>query len=434
MREDLTVRRALFYSPLLMLLAATKFRHRDPGATLEGAIDAQILFEVAMFAIAGIIAARALRAATAIRARRTPAETVLVCYAGLALLSVVWSPIRSITFVRAAELVTVVLLAIAVFRFLRPGEFVRSLAVSLPLYVASGAAAALALPGIAGGVFNRSAQGVPRFSWFSVHPSLSATFAAIGIIVLLPLLGQRIADRKPVPATLLGFGALVVLFVVLAATRARTELAALLLTLAAMGIRRWLQPRSRVALALLLVAAGLGFWVLVSPWIGDAIDVYTMSDTQIVDFVLRGQTLDEFTSVSGRVELWKRILPLVIESPVVGHGYLASRSVLQRTVYWASYAHNAPLQSLLDLGFVGTILIWGLAFRAFWLGAITPVARQREAVTVGQVIFGILVFQLLVAGAGESFVGVPGFRVFVFCVSAMLALRIWTGPSQSGVG
>ena len=110
---------------------------------------------------------------------------------------------------------------------------------------------------------------------------------------------------------------------------------------------------------------------------------------------------------------------------------MASRSVLLEAVPWASYAHNALLQSLLDLGLTGTVMIWGLALWALWKGASTPVGTRLETFAVGQMVFGVLVFQVLVAGAGESFVGVPGFRVFLFCICAMFAVRLWRSPGAA---
>jgi O-antigen ligase len=208
-------------------------------------------------------------------------------------------------------------------------------------------------------------------------------------------------------------------------TRSRTQLAALLLALSATAARRWLRPQSRIVFGALLLSAGLAFWIFIAPWAADSIDLSRMTESELAVFLLRGQTVDEFATISGRLGLWQAAVPIIMDSPFVGNGYLASRAVLQREVPWASYAHNGAVQSLLDLGVLGAILIWGLALRTFVKAARSPIGSHRVSLACGQFIFGILVFQLLTAGAGESFVGTPGFRVFVFCTCALLADRIW---------
>lgn len=112
-------RMALSTSFLVVLVAGTKFRMRDADASLEGALDLQVLFEIALFALVGVGAAAAWSAEETHR-RLTRAEGAILAYAAVALASTVWSVAPALTAVRAMQLLVLSALAILAVRVLTP--------------------------------------------------------------------------------------------------------------------------------------------------------------------------------------------------------------------------------------------------------------------------------------------------------------------------
>ncbi len=64
------------------------------------------------------------------------------------------------------------------------------------------------------------------------------------------------------------------------------------------------------------------------------------------------------TAIDSRKLLWSAAIELFKSSPWIGHGYGGSRAVYQRTVSdGVNNPHNIILQSLADIGFVGTLFM-----------------------------------------------------------------------------
>ena len=95
------------------------------------------------------------------------------------------------------------------------------------------------------------------------------------------------------------------------------------------------------------------------------------------------------TAVDSRKQLWGAAIELFRSSPWIGHGYGGSRAVYQRTVSdGVNNPHNMILQSLADLGMIGTLFmllalsnVMALAYSLF---KITPsVSILLSAIIVG---------------------------------------------------
>jgi O-antigen ligase len=74
---------------------------------------------------------------------------------------------------------------------------------------------------------------------------------------------------------------------------------------------------------------------------------------------------DQVDNLSGRTDLWTAALPLVKESPFLGHGYMASKFISLRVehVSWeAGHLHNAFLDVLYNNGVVGLSLVLYINF------------------------------------------------------------------------
>ena len=74
---------------------------------------------------------------------------------------------------------------------------------------------------------------------------------------------------------------------------------------------------------------------------------------------------DEVTS--GRIDIWRRLAPEALRSPLIGRGLLSTQwSQYARTGgYWAGHPHSMWLGILMDVGIVGLIVMIAL-YRYLW--------------------------------------------------------------------
>jgi len=75
---------------------------------------------------------------------------------------------------------------------------------------------------------------------------------------------------------------------------------------------------------------------------------FALSDV-IIAYFMRGQTMDELSSLSGRMYFWPLVLTWVYKSPFIGHGFYSSQKFLLGT----STVDNTYLEVLLGIGIVG---------------------------------------------------------------------------------
>ena len=95
--------------------------------------------------------------------------------------------------------------------------------------------------------------------------------------------------------------------------------------------------------------------------LSDVIPVDTINE--IKDYIYRGQSEEDFRSMTGRTRAWENGLDVALESPLIGYGFQADRMLIHEHV------HNTYLYSLITSGFVGAAffiggLVW--AWLLFW--------------------------------------------------------------------
>jgi O-antigen ligase len=410
-----------------LLIAATKFRKRDPAASLSGEVDSQIILELSIYAVVTLVLAVVIWRS---RPRLVPlrgAESLLLGYVIFAALSSAWSAAPLLSLCRSGQLAVLYVLALVFVRSWDPGRALRMLSIPLAWYVIICAALAAVFPWAAGGKVD---AGFGRFSWFSVHPISAATFAGLAALMLgLRLIdGQSERERRRLwifllTAILLGIALL---------TRSRGPLLA---WIAAFGVAALL-PRLRgglipLATAVLLVAvllfenSGLTVRELLTTW--------STNKGALTALIFRGESADAVTELHGRATLWAGAVPLFLQRPWIGRGYLASRDDLLRLFPWAGHAHNAVLESLLDLGLVGSGLLF-LAFGTVLLVRSRGVrgldARLRHA---SATVLGIGVFELLNGVSSPSFAGAPGYETLLAFTCVSLAAGIRRQAAEIGV-
>ena len=416
--------RTLAVGFFLLPVAETKFRMRSPGASVAGEVDAQVVMELGIYALIALIAVVTV-ASSAFRWRPlTRPELLLGAYVAMAVGSELWSQTPVLTAVRGMQLVILFVLATVCARTLGPERTLDGLARAVVPYVLVCALMAAVLPWAEG----RASDGAPvaRFSWFYVHPIAAATFTGLGILRVVMDARRELARRASAAAALRAAVLVTPLLAVLVLTRARGPALATFGALVVLAIRgrapRWVvTAASAGALALVAVYVNAGFSFV--RWL-DA-----NRDVALIRFILREQTAGDIAEFSGRDELWRAASDLFAARPAIGYGYGGARTVLLEALPWAGDAHNGFVQTVLDVGMLGTVpllVAFGLALcSAVGAPRPQPLAHPRtRAPDTQAATLAYFVFALAIAATDVCFAQ-PGvlFLLVASCVAAAGRLR-----------
>ncbi len=354
--------KALRFFPTMLILAGTKFRGRDATALVGGSVDSQVMFELGVYAIIGLIVIVNLISIDKLE-RPRPLEIALFAYGSIALASVGWSVSPAITAVRASQQMLLLATVYVAVRVIEPRELFRSFGYQLLGYVIVCASLATIFPMFNGTRIGYLAE-AHRFSWFAVHPVSAATEAGMALVFVtaLALFGSGWTTRLyNVPFWIYASA----LTLIILATRTRTAMFSTLAATSVLYLVRYkTNPSAWIAGTLLLVAALL--FATVAPQLGHSVQSY----------VLRGQDAGQFASLTGRTDLWRESLRMFASRPLLGYGFVASRVLLLQVFAWAGEAHNALVESLLDVGLIGAIALF-LPFLAGLIGSLKRLNRWR---------------------------------------------------------
>lgn len=132
------------------------------------------------------------------------------------------------------------------------------------------------------------------------------------------------------------------------------------------------------------------------------------------------------TTLTGRTDVWRSLLPFAMKYPVLGHGYGAFWTSESRDFFQISGGHSAYLDLILDLGFVGLILVaiflfssccraqqlmksdfyWGSLWFCFLLMAVIHSMSESSIVGFSPQLMAMLIFFAIssssVASAAEN--------------------------------
>jgi exopolysaccharide production protein ExoQ len=407
----------------LLLLAGTKFRVRDAGASLDGVLDAQIVLEVGLFALIGVATAAAWLA-TRRPARLSKIELVIGAYALFALASTLWSAAPMLTLVRGTQLAILAGLAMMAVHVMTPLRTVWLATRGVAWYVLICATLALSVP-LAATTYE--AGDGARFAWFSTHPIDAGGLAAIGALGLLALgtfaYAHGLTRRSPVLMRV-GVAALVAILLL---TRSRGPLAAFCAGAFALWLMR-LRPALRTSVMLSSTAVALTAFVFAEDlaawfaWLSD-------QNSLISRIVFRGESADTVLEMNGRLGLWGDLQPTIAGQLMTGYGYQASRPILLEAAPWAAYAHNAVLQTMLDLGLLGTLLLCVIIVAA--LRGAFGAARRENAGPLAAAAGALIVFLTVNSVSTESFAGAPGVETLLLFVCALCAAGIGSGAPSA---
>jgi len=397
----------------LLPIAATKFRSRPATASMAGEVDAQIIFELVLYAMIGLVSVAASSARVFQWRRPTVAEMLLAAYTLMAMASALWSATPLLSVVRGGQLAALLLLCVVAVRVMGTGGVIDRVSEVVVPYVLICASMAALFPWAA----NHVSTGVPigRFSWFYVHPITAASFAGVaGLSVYVKTMyGAR---PRSFARTFRSMLVMVLLLAILALTRSRGPMIAVAIAVGLLIARRRV-PRWLMAMAL---AAGLVIAALyvnaATPWTEW---MRAHSDAPLLQFLLRGQGVEDVVDFSGRGELWKGATRLFTARPLLGYGYGGARGLLLDALPWAGDAHNGVIQTLLDVGLIGSIPLWLALMRAFITALVScgkPIgSRSYASVAVLAFLAFVLVNSVTDVGFAE-----PGYP-FVLAVTCVLA-------------
>lgn len=398
----------------LLPVAATKFRGRSATASMAGEVDAQIVFELGLYALMGLMSVSVVTSREFAWRRLGRAELLLALYALTAVSSGLWSYSPLVTIVKGTQLTILLLLCVVAARVMDAGSVLDGATKVIAPYVLICALLAVLFPWAA----NHASTGSPveRFGWFYVHPIAAASYAAVALLSIYiraryPLLATRL---KSIPRLAL---VAIPLLVILVATRARGPALAMVIAIGLLVVRAhipaWLMG-VLVAALLVLVAVYVNSGTSWIEWLA------ARSDDPLTRFLLRGQEAADVADFSGRAELWRGATKMFVARPLIGYGYGgAARGLLLEALPWAGDAHNGMMQTLLDVGLVGSLPLCVALIRAF---VTTALARWRTIYRMDYAraaVLGFLAFVLVNSVTDVGFAE-PGY-LFVLTASCVIA-------------
>lgn len=412
-------------NPILLIVPAViiggmKFRYRLASESLEGSVDANILFElgvyVAVFALV-VMVAYTRRIGLL---RPTRAEGWLYTYAAWAVISTAWSVSPNFTLVRGVQTVILIVAAVTLARAV---PFERIVARASGAYVGVillAAVLALTFPW-ARGVRLDWFTGSPRFAWFADHPIQVAVHCGLAAVLLLCVILERPDGRRRSGKTAgWAWVALLLVLGIMAATVSRGPIVAVLSAAAAMVAVRYLDVRESALVVCGVLGLMLAATLFASPL--QALATLQVEEGGLMQMLLRERSGANLLSMGGRFELWSTATALAGERPLLGYGFIASRGPLLEQLAWAGHAHNGPLQSLLDLGVLGAMLLWIPVLVALIRGLrLHPDTRGRMLARL--FIVGCLSFLILVSLTDPSLAGPPGPALLFGVLAILIAER-----------
>jgi O-antigen ligase/polysaccharide polymerase Wzy-like membrane protein len=325
---------------VLMMCGLASFRHREADDLWgSSGFDVQVKVQIGVWLVGGLLGLYFLwRGRASLQLLRRGPLFWYSCFVALALLSVLYSGAPAVSLFRAMQLAVTVILVISM------REHVEHVYLFACVYIALNWG--LVLLGAAGVQFGQlygdipatasliSEAGTPawRFhSWFG-HPSEISTVAAVTAVGLaVQTRGRQWRTWGPVLAWL-------VLTVVL--TMSRTAIFGMVLGFGVAAIYRR---------ALLLMVC----------WIGFAACLFCIPDEPgdtAVRYLMRGQTAEQFQSISGRDQIFTEAIERTEKSWLHGAGFASGR----RNAYEfaeITHSHNMLLEALSCTGIAGALAV-----------------------------------------------------------------------------
>ena len=394
---------------VLLFVADFRFEQRSVLASVEGVASPRVVIEFGAFCVAGWMAFTYLTGTRWLNSRSRGLD-LLLAYGLLAASSALWSDASLFSAVRGLQVILVAVVAKASASLWIGGY--RNLERDWRRFWLAFIAFISAL-GVSGFVFPNYQEG--RFAWQGMHAGTVGGFLGVAVVMVTFFLisSTPLSNRQRVLLVLAGSWCLWLLIL----TITRSTLAATAVGLLSLvSLHAYRGGPSRRATALFAVVLGMGtLW-----WFAPMIATYA----------LRGQTIENFASLTGRTELWQYALGLISEAPLLGHGYGSGRVLLTQAFPWGGTGHNLWVEVGLGLGIVGVAIVTGLLIWILRQGWLMVRVRMSAVALSG---FAVCVLISVKSIASESF-SVPGSELAMIglIAAAMTAeRRALSSPERS---
>jgi O-antigen ligase/O-antigen/teichoic acid export membrane protein len=397
----------LWIAPLVVIVAIEyKFRRRSIDDALAGSIDLMIALELVTLALVGTWSLWRLVPS---KPRIEPLMMLMWGYILTTAVSALYSAFPMLAIARAVELIiigTVVQLVSSQGTFSTISRLLHGWVALISLSILAGLAYVAPTTGPQEG----------RFTWLSVHSVSAGSMLAVSVPVLFGLWLAAGRRALPWPRWVYG-GLLVVQLVFLLLTRTRGSIGGALVALAVMA---WLSSgrRARPELVLGSLVAGGAFALAFG--------------RQILEFLTRGETVDQIGTFNRRTEIWSLAWDSFLERPFFGLGFNSAKGVFFDETGLGG-AHNSVINVMIDVGLAG--LVWWVLLvgsslvllgrlrrierrSPVLLAGATGTARNDQLILTG-VFVALLVNSITTEGLGA---GVNVMAIWLFLSCAWLTL------------
>ena len=237
----------------------------------------------------------------------------------------------------------------------------------------------------------------PRLILAYAHPLLTGDLISLSMICVFA------ASMRKVWKTILIPG----LFVLLLLADARGPTGGVIIAMIAMTVVKFRRNDVRAVAVMLIISVILAVALVLN------------------DSLLRMSSLlmtDDVSTLNSRTELWKQAFAYIVESPIAGCGYYASRYLLIKNFPWAGHAHNSFIETLLTTGLIGfTMLIGFMAYLA------------RVVLKTGNVLLLGTTIYCLIQGMLNPLLFYAGLPMFVIMISVLSAYRQGLDATDTGL-
>lgn len=384
---------------VVLFLTVGNFRSR---AWTDKSLDWQVLLKGMAWLGAGVLGAFHLsRTLPLLRAKQVSFAGLFVAMLAV---SVLWSPVPGYSLLSAGAFVCMFLFALTLAHHLDEKQIQLAVVLGLGAIVVASLLAAPFTNSLAG--FSPGSTGVAedRLAGLTEHPIGLAEVASLLILACGALIPKLRRHRWMLAALILAALAALVL------TRSRMPPLAMAAALVVVAV----YARGAMAALLpftLLVGTGLALVVV-------SFGLDALVPNEVLKLVSRSGSVQEVTTLSGRLRVWDVVLYQIGAAPWFGHGHAAGQEVLfSRFEQWSLvHAHNLFLQSLLYVGIVGTLPLIA-ALGAQVIGFLRRPLPFRDAIVLYTLFIGITETSLLS--------NLPGAHTLLW----MVALAMGAGPS-----
>ena len=323
-----------------------------------------------------------------------PEIILLLGYATIAMVSSLWSVVPAFSGGAGLGLLAYVALSCIVVVDLRDETVIRLVVWTLLAFVCAGIVAAAVIPDLAWMKASLDEADSPdRLQGFASHPNVLGQIAGILMLMVMTARRQGLIGRATFYGSL-AFGVATIL-----ATGSRTALIAVLI---AWGLVTARNTRFGAAAAIAILGASSLILLL------GACDALP-DITNILGRLSRSGRDSELLTLTGRTDIWDIAWTNIKQKPFFGWGYYGTEQLIADSVdpkfaSQAKHAHNMFLQSLLSVGFLGSLP--GFAFIVLLISRFV----MRPDPTRDQITLFVLV-----SGFGEPCVfGMPVVETLIF--------------------